>query len=198
MTFNINVNKTNWLSVCNQLGTLHGDNYKLHICTYSPGQSPLNTALKMIRITDHVWLYVACILKCFSSMGGALKPHVFSYLLLSSSSGRSVAWSRCCFVSPDIVRTSSPGGASPRGCPQICDLYTHKVFSSQNANRSAWLSHDASISRGGTAFCSLKCPFLRAVNQRKNLFSIKKCAPCWKNPKSNLSVYVSSRQKDIH
>lgn len=87
-----------------------------------------------------------------------------------------MVWNCCWSVSPDIGMTSSPGGASPRGCPQICDLNSHKCFKSES-ERSALLNSDVYILGGqlGDSFrnqptreqfmcSSIKCSF-RILNK---------------------------------
>lgn len=69
------------------------------------------------------------------------KPHGFSCLLLFSSSSGCLVVLNCCWLgTSDIVTTSSPGGASPQGCPQICDLNSHIFYfksKSKNVDK-AW------------------------------------------------------------
>lgn len=76
------------------------------------------------------------------------KPHEFSYpLLSSSSSGCIVVWNCLWPGSSDIVMTSLLGGVLPRGCPQICDLNSHKYFKPK-CKRSTLLSHNVLIFGG--------------------------------------------------
>lgn len=76
------------------------------------------------------------------------RPHESSYLLLSSSSSGWIVVQNCCWPgSSDIGMTSSPSGVSPRGCPQICDLNSHKYFQSKS-KRSTLLGHDVQVLGG--------------------------------------------------